>query len=204
MNIYFDTEFTGLHKNTTLISIGCITDSKDAFYAEFTDYDKSQCDEWIEENVISKLMLQEEGIHQHYNYSNPLGFGVASLVTIKGERDRIIKEFRIWLNKQSSKSNDKIQFVSDVCHYDFVLLIDLFGDALSLPDMISPVCHDINSDIARYYRMTEYDAFDYSREAICGELLIDNEGNKHNALYDADVISGIYRRLKRKSVGGRL
>ncbi len=34
MNIYFDTEFTGLHKNTTLISIGMIAENGRTFYAE--------------------------------------------------------------------------------------------------------------------------------------------------------------------------
>ncbi len=56
--IFFDTEFTGLHKNTTLISIGCVADSGETFYAELTDYDKSQLNDWIKENVISGLSLQ--------------------------------------------------------------------------------------------------------------------------------------------------
>ena len=50
--IFFDCEFTGLHKNTTLISIGLISDCGKTFYAEFTDY---QVDDWIRDNVISKL-----------------------------------------------------------------------------------------------------------------------------------------------------
>ena len=39
MKLYFDTEFTGLHKNTTLISVGLIAEDGQEFYAEFTDYD---------------------------------------------------------------------------------------------------------------------------------------------------------------------
>ena len=42
MKVWFDTEFTGLHKNTTLISIGLVTENGKTFYAEFTDYDESQ------------------------------------------------------------------------------------------------------------------------------------------------------------------
>ena len=38
MRIFFDTEFTGLHQNTTLISIGCIDENGRTFYAESTDY----------------------------------------------------------------------------------------------------------------------------------------------------------------------
>ena len=59
MNIYFDTEFTGLHKDTTLISIGLVTENGDTFYAEFDDYDKTQCNDWIQENVINNLYGEE-------------------------------------------------------------------------------------------------------------------------------------------------
>ena len=55
MNIFFDTEFTGLHKNTTLISIGLISETGKTFYAEFTDYNNTQIDNWIENNVINNL-----------------------------------------------------------------------------------------------------------------------------------------------------
>ena len=53
MRIFFDTEFTGLHQNTTLISIGCIDENGRTFYAESTDYDRSQVDDWIQKNVIT-------------------------------------------------------------------------------------------------------------------------------------------------------
>ena len=55
--IFFDTEFTGLHQNTTLISIGLIAETGQTFYAERTDYDKSQIDEWLQTNVIENLLL---------------------------------------------------------------------------------------------------------------------------------------------------
>ena len=56
--IFFDTEFTGLHQGTTLISIGLVSECGKTFYAELTDYDKSQIDEWLQENVIEKLSNQ--------------------------------------------------------------------------------------------------------------------------------------------------
>ena len=54
--IYFDTEFTGLRKDTSLISIGLIDSDGRTFYAEFTDYDRSQIDKWIRQNVINNLI----------------------------------------------------------------------------------------------------------------------------------------------------
>ena len=38
MKIFFDTEFTGLHKDTSLISIGLVDEDGKTFYAEFLDY----------------------------------------------------------------------------------------------------------------------------------------------------------------------
>ena len=54
--VFFDTEFTGLHRDTTLISIGLIADTGETFYAELNDYDEVQVDDWVKENVIHKLL----------------------------------------------------------------------------------------------------------------------------------------------------
>lgn len=40
--IFFDTEFTGLHKGSNLISIGLISEDNKVFYAELNDYDINQ------------------------------------------------------------------------------------------------------------------------------------------------------------------
>ena len=42
MKIFYDSEFTGLHQKTTLISFALISESGEQFYVELTDYDKSQ------------------------------------------------------------------------------------------------------------------------------------------------------------------
>ena len=59
MRIFFDTEFTGLRKDTTLISIGLVAESGDKFYAEFTDYNEKMCDDWIRHNVLGNLFLHK-------------------------------------------------------------------------------------------------------------------------------------------------
>lgn len=40
MKIFFDTEFTGLKKDTDLLSIGLVTETWEEFYAELYDYRK--------------------------------------------------------------------------------------------------------------------------------------------------------------------
>ena len=182
MNIYFDTEFTGLHKNTTLISIGMIAENGQSFYAELIDYDKSQCDDWIRKNIISELLHDNNEIWKE---------GVAD-VQLYGMKVDVAFELKKWLRQFST-----IQFVSDVSHYDFVLLIDLFGGAFDLPYNVCASCHDINQDIASYLNISEAEAFDENREEILKRAGITiPDGMKHNALYDAKVIKLLYELMK--------
>lgn len=179
MNIYFDTEFTGLHKDTTLISIGCIDENGRTFYAEFTDYNKKQCDDWIKENVIAHLTLSN---NQDIDISDDDNW------TVSGTKTFIKKAFTEWLEDYQD-----IQFISDVCHYDMVLLIDIFGvTAFDMPDNICAACHDINQDIADYLNISEREAFDYTREDLLDEPI---EGDKHNSLFDAKVIKAIFEKV---------
>lgn len=173
MKIFFDTEFTGLHKNTSLISLGMVDENGRTFYAEFTDYDKNQVNDWLQKNVINNLI----------NDSNKINYESDNWYVI-GDKDFICTMLKKWL-----KEYDSVQLVSDVCHYDMVLFIDIFGTAFDLPSNVSPVCYDINTDIANICACTVKEAFDITRE-----LFIDVEiiGDKHNALYDAKVIKRIY------------
>lgn len=185
MKLFFDTEFTGLHKDTTLISLGIVADNGKKFYAESADYDEKQCDDWIKENVLKHTILDG-------NDTLAARLGEDSDTTvILGSKADIRYELGEWL-----KQFDSVQLVSDVCHYDFVLLIDIFGTAFDLPKNVSAVCYDINQDIARHYEISDREAFDKSREDIVSELCGQQiEGNKHNALYDAEVIKAIYAEI---------
>lgn len=219
MLLFMDAEFTGLRKDTTLISLGIVAEDGKKFYAEFTDYDENQCNQWINDNVINNLLLypipysrdvderlrfmEKEG----YVFSNipelprpdsllayPYKKGTKEYMQVVGNKFWIRNHLINWLSQF-----DSVQFVSDVCHYDFVLLIDLLtygGTALDLPDNVSAVCHDLNSDISHHYGISEREAFDKSREEIVMELCKHEiEGRKHNALYDAEVIKAIFREV---------
>ena len=177
MKIFFDTEFTGLHQHTTLISIGLVSEDGRSFYAESLFYDPLQLTPWINTNVISNLSGQED---QKYLTKSSLR-----------------KNLLAWLEQF-----DTIQFVSDVCHYDFVLLIDLLaGSALNLPSTIAPVCHDICYDISRQLSISLQEAFNLSRESLLEQFNLTVEGQKHHALYDAQVIKAIYTHLNTMSEG---
>lgn len=188
MNLYFDTEFTGLHAGTTLVSIGIVAENGKKFYAESADYDESQCDDWIKENVLTRTILAGNDA-----LAARLGADENTTVILGGKED-IRHELTEWL-----KQFDDVQIISDVCHYDMVLLIDIFGTAFDLPKNVSAVCYDINQDIARHYGIFQREAFDKSREGIVSELYGQQiEGEKHNALYDAEVIKAIYEKTSEK------
>lgn len=181
MKVFFDTEFTGLHKNTTLISVGLISEDGRMFYAELTDYDINQVDEWCKEYVINTLNRFKDRKDRIYipNYH------IGTKENIAAALDNWFKQF------------DEVELVSDVCHYDMVLLVDLFGRAFDLPDNVSPSCYDINQDIARYYKISQKEAFNKSREEILYDGYKENTitGDKHNSLYDAKVIRQLYQIL---------
>lgn len=178
MKLFFDTEFTGLQKDTTLISIGIIADDSKIFYAEFNDYNKDQVNDWIQENIIK-------------NFENPKFKKNGMETKMIGDKETIKKELTLWL-----KQFKDIELISDVCHYDMVLFIDIFGTAFDLPKHVCPVCYDINQDIARYLNISQAKAFDINREDLAYEkddIIMDKV--KHNALWDALVIRDIYNKI---------
>lgn len=187
MNLYFDTEFTGLHKDTTLISIGIVSEDGRSFYAELTDYDKSQVDEWLEENVISNLYLDKsfgpEGFEAQNLVTNPEETEVLSYdFIIKDSMEMVSTELKRWVAQF-----DDIKIWSDCLAYDWVLFNHLFGHAFNLPENI----YYIPFDICTLFEIKGVDP-DISREEFINNSI---EGAKHNALYDAKVIKACYDKL---------
>jgi hypothetical protein len=178
--IFFDTEFTGLHQNTTLISIGLISECGKTFYAEFTDYDKNQIDNWLQENVINNLKFNNKELQtqstipfltEGFNY---IGFG----------NKETIKNYLIeWLSQFK-----EVEIWSDCLSYDWVLFNEIFGHAFNIPKNI----YYIPFDICTLFQVKRIDP-DISRE-IFSEM---TEGSqKHNALWDAKVIKECYYKLQ--------
>ena len=59
--VFYDLEYTRKHQFTSLISIGMVSSNgSKEFYAEFTDYDYSQVDRWLQTNVIDLLTLLDK------------------------------------------------------------------------------------------------------------------------------------------------
>lgn len=203
LKVFFDTEFNGLQKETDLISIGLCVDGDDFFYGEI-NYSDLDTDPWIKENVIAKLLHRNKVISK-------------TKIFISNTKEAVRESLRCWLVEIKKEYNaDVIQFVSDCSSYDFVLLVDLLSDtdknqALSLPDYISPYCHDINQDITDMLKVklqddiTDYNSFEINRvgsvrsfyesynKPIPGYL---TNAKQHNSLYDAFVIRDFYNMIE--------
>lgn len=173
----------GLHKDTQLISLGMVTETDQQFYCEFGGINTEVQDDWIKENVLANTIM----------YGNrPESDIIDDTVRYcKGSKEEIRQSLEKWLSQF-----EDIELVSDVCHYDMVLFIDIFGTAFDLPTNVSACCHDINSDIARYCHLSEGEAFNVSREKLLENFDIQISGEKHNSLYDAIVIKNIYENVE--------
>lgn len=177
--LFFDTEFTGLHQFTTLISIGIVSEcGTKSFYAEFTDYDQSQIDDWLRDNVMNKLtMVHRKSNHFWTNRDNDdlLTCGDTSFV-----REQLIQ----WL-----KQFESVVMWSDCLSYDWVLFNNIFGHAFKIPEKV----YYIPFDICTLFEDRGIDP-DISREEFSG--MKSDLSSKHNALHDALVIRKCYFKLK--------
>jgi hypothetical protein len=176
--IFFDTEFTGLHQCTTLISIGLVTETNQTFYAEFTDYDRSQVDEWLKNNVIANL-------------NHPKGDVNDCIVTEDKPNDMLVygttKEVKTYLEKWLSQFND-VEMWSDCLSYDWVLFCQIFGHAFNIPKNV----YYIPFDICTLFKLRGIDP-DVNREDFADYK---TNSRKHNALHDAIVIRECFVKLQ--------
>ena len=171
--IFLDTEFTGLHQNTTLISIGLISECGKTFYAELTDYDKTQIDGWLQENVIDNLSNQMMLNNSYEGIEN-----------VRCKCDA--KILKLYLS-QWFEQFESVEIWSDCLSYDWVLFNQLFGHAFNVPKNV----YYIPFDICTLFKIKGIDP-DVNREEFSG--LIDGS-QKHNALWDAKVIKACYDKL---------
>ena len=171
--IFFDTEFTGLHQNTTLISIGLVSECGKTFYAEFNDYNFEQVDEWVLDNVIKKLKYG--GIFQKLETNG-------KNISYKSTTENIREKLTQWLLQF-----EQVEIWSDCLSYDWVLFNQIFGHAFNIPKNV----YYIPFDICTLFKAKGIDP-DISREEFSN---MKENCQKHNALWDAKVIKRCFELL---------
>lgn len=183
-NIYMDTEFTGLHQNTRLISIGLIDERERTFYAEFDDFKDGfvheQDKQWITNNVLPHLKFHNDPFFLSGSCEVSDTF-----VHAYGDTPYVAQAMFDWL--QIFVPQAPVHVWSDCLSYDWVLFNQLFGHAMKLPDHISYIPFDICTLL-----LAKGMDPDISREALAG---IPTYTQKHNALWDARVIKKCYEHI---------
>lgn len=174
--IFIDFEFTGLHQGTTPISLGVARDDGLNFYAEFTDYDITQVDGWLRDNVFKSLCIP---VGEKYRWK-------CGDLWVSGSKGIIRDEFEGWLDTKGTT-----EVWGDCPAYDWVLFCELWGGALNIPDYF----YYIPFDLATKFKVLGHDP-DISREDFSGV-----HGERHNSLGDALMIKACWERLDRIEKG---
>lgn len=194
--IFFDTEFTGLHQKTTLISIGLVAETGESFYAELTDYDESQIDEWLQKNVIGNLQLSKPLIHGHsaimYEGGTPKEYC--------GDLKKLRPVLEHWLSQF-----EKVEMWSDCLSYDWVLFCQIFEHAFKVPKNVFYIPFDICTLFLEYGKDPDINREEFASDGDVRNLGIDqthewnyeSKTNKHNALWDAYVIRACYNKIQK-------
>lgn len=139
MRVFFDCEFTGLQRNTTLISLACVAENGKEFYLATHEFDHNQVNDWIRKNVLDNLLDDVE------------------FVTLEELSDRLA----VWLSEF-----DSVEMWGDVLAYDWILFCELF-DAPDTAERLPRNVYYIPFDIATLMKTKGVDP-DISRQEFSG------------------------------------
>lgn len=221
--LFFDTEFTGLHSEAKLISIGIVSEDGRYFYAELNDYDKEKdTTDFVKKNVLPNLLFLEpkegeELYSSKIRHEKNVDFHKSYSHTLHCDMNELKLELTNWLNQF-----DKVCFWGDCLAYDWVLFRKIFEFEYIFDSVVIKNQGDKDREIfCDFPKNVHYIPFDLStlfhvmgmdedvnreefiRSSGTTEFLFNNIfdkhsewlNNKHNALYDAEIISRCYALL---------
>lgn len=177
MKVFMDSEFTGLHQRSTLISIGLFISDEESFYAEFNDYETGQINHWLTRHVISQL---------EFSSTNEIMQVENRVWKMKGDRDFVRKHLENWF-----AAYNQVEIWADCYAWDWILFCELWGGSLNLPQNI----FYIPMDLATLFKIKGFPS-DISRLEFAADTISGLTGVKqHHALWDARVQSCCYQKL---------
>ena len=178
--IFLDTEFTGLHKLTTLISVALVCEDGNEYYAELTDYDENQVTPFITKEVINKLFIKDFDLYRDYNPE-------AKSVTVQGNLDLVKQTLTDWLHKYKDEG---VEIWVESPAYCWGLFVDIFGGVGYLPKQMGKVPYDL---------FTAYKLYGFDPQADKKTFLPDYDNlitfGENNSLNDARINMQIYKKL---------
>lgn len=218
---HFDESYRYLYSDKVEIKKGnCSIDHlrTKSFYAEFSDFDINRCDDWVKENVISKLL--------DLNPKDPAykGKGNSADFSAPGNYEQIASYLRMWIKQMFP--NYKINFMVDCGWFCWGKFVELIGEWKTkdvrasgiadfdpfkvglpkLPANFPPVPQDLNDLIALRRGISVSEAFELDRESLAYDKekwnidyaymdKYSGSKTKFNALFDAKVTKSIYEKL---------
>ena len=116
MRYWYDTEFIEDGKTVDLISIGIVAEDGREYYAISTEFNPKKASEWVKENVLRHLPLEEA---RHWKSREQIK---ANLLRFIGAKDTG------WVG-----DDKKPELWGYYSAYDHVVLCQLFGTMMELP-----------------------------------------------------------------------
>lgn len=181
--VFIDTEFTGEHAATTLVSLGMVGLDGRELYLTFNDYDEGQVTQWLRENVLSLIDLQGA-------QAQPDAYA----------------DFKAFLDDYAG--GDRLYVVSAGLAQDLVLFLEMFkhgregaGQFHALHDLPDYLSHFAFIDLNTVFRTAGVSP-PADREAFAGW---EKDGAKrHDALHDARVVRDCFLKLAQTPAGRTL
>lgn len=118
-NFYMDLEFieSGPKSPIQFISIGIVSENDKEYYAVSNEYDESLASNWVKENVLNKLNMEEKNRKSNKQISN-----------------EVIR----FIGKDKSPL-----FITYYGAYDHVVFCQLFGAMIDLPESFPKFTYDL-------------------------------------------------------------
>ncbi len=179
VQLFLDTEFTGLHQQAQLISLALYHSEETYFYAEFSGIDTTSLNDWVQGHVIPKLNYRQ----QDHFYENRGG-----ITCMKDTAANIAAALQVWLQQF-----ELAEIWADVLAYDWVLFCELFGGALNLPSNLFYAPFDLATALylkGKIKPAGQYDG-DISRYTLAGM----DTTRQHHALEDCRAEKACYQKL---------
>jgi hypothetical protein len=175
-SLFLDTEFTGLHQQAQLISLGLCAESGAAFYGEVATIDPAACDPWVRAHVLPHTRWLSRPA------ARPQTLREGDLTACFGDGATLAQALTDWLGQWP-----RIEIWADCLAYDWVLFCELFGGARQLPGQV----FYMPFDLVTLFKLRGLDP-DTDRVAYAG---LAEGSRRHHALSDARLTLACYRRL---------
>ncbi|MDJ0723726.1 MAG: 3'-5' exoribonuclease [Prochloraceae cyanobacterium] len=173
MKIFIDTEFIEDGKTIDLISIGMINEDGEEYYAINLDCKFDRANDWVKENVFPPIGIKLEKEFNYIKFPKE-----KTLLDYYKNKPVIAKEVELFL--RGNNGDRDIEIWCDYGHYDYVVICQLYGKMINLPNIFPYYFNDIQSLARQLSRIKNYQVL--LNSILPEDLEID--GN-HNALLGA-------------------